>query len=388
MKIIIDNNTYELNSKIGNEDCLTEYKEFFLNKNLSLTEIKNLENRIISDKILNNVYNCILQNYIDKYSIKYILSLSNIDKLLLDNYLDKNFSNLYIGVSDDGIITGIPIKLNMIDKLVKDIECRLNNYFEDIIGLHLNKGDTQIQIGYETYYDFNKIIDILKKHTKFTIHILKKNNLINKDCEYILNYIKEILVEEINWNKNKEYHNNLMKMKYEYNMKYSQPFYKLIRSDIMIEFKHFTSIKENLYFDILFILQEKIQEREDVYKYLLDGLYIKDSLFPEDNKKDIYYGNIIKIFLEEYKIYKHIQLTKNKKVKKFKKRNPKRKLNGLLKNISCFNQYLFENNEIEYIMISISLPIIKDKNVFIGFKGNSEIQILQRSYDFQIYIFN
>ena len=85
MIIKIEIDKFEINTNVGLEDCLNEYKEFFLDKNLKFKEIKNLKKGIIEDYLLENIYNCIFNNYIDKYSIKYILSLSNIDKLLLDN---------------------------------------------------------------------------------------------------------------------------------------------------------------------------------------------------------------------------------------------------------------------------------------------------------------
>ena len=88
--------------------------------------------------------------------------------------------------------------MNMIDKLVSDIETKINNYFENLIGLHSNKGETEITIGFDTYYYFNKIIEILKKHTKINIHILKKNNNENKQCEKLLNKMNKIIKKKKN----------------------------------------------------------------------------------------------------------------------------------------------------------------------------------------------
>ena len=156
----------------------------------------------------------------------------------------------------------------------------------------------------------------------------------------------------------------------------------------MVEFQNFTSLNYENFEKVIYILQDKIQNKNDVYKYLSNGLYIDGSLFPDEPEKDKYYGNLIKIFLDEYKYFKQIQLSKNIKVKKFKKRNPRRKLNGILKNISSFNQYLYKNKEIEFIVINIALPIIKDKRVFIGVKNDVDIQILQRSINIHPYTFN
>jgi hypothetical protein len=39
-------------------------------------------------------------------------------------------------------------------------------------------------------------------------------------------------------------------------------------------------------------------------------------------------------------------------------------------------------------MICISLPIIKDRNVYLGYKDNDDIRIIQRSYDTKPYTIN
>ena len=49
----------------------------------------------------------------------------------------------------------------------------------------------------------------------------------------------------------------------------------------------------------------------------------KNTLFYSKNKKkDEYFNNQIKIFLDEYKIFKNIKLNQNIKTKKFKKKKP------------------------------------------------------------------
>ena len=51
-------------------------------------------------------------------------------------------------------------------------------------------------------------------------------------------------------------------------------------------------------------------------------------------------------------------------------------------------EILYKNKEIEFIVINIALPIIKDKRVFIGVKNDVDIQILQRSINIHPYTFN
>lgn len=380
MIITIEINKYKLYDNLGNENCINEYKEFYINKNFNLIDIKNFMKGIISKKIMENIYQSIINNYINKYCRKYILSLSNIDKILLPNLSEVNHSTLYIGISDNGIITGIPINYNMIDKLKEDILERITEYYKNLIGLHKNKGNNKIEVGDNTYYTFDKIIKIIKKHTQIKINILKKNKIKNKKCDDLLIYIKKILEEEEEYIIQKKFYNTMVRMKTNFIMKYNLPFFKLIRSDIMIDFKYYSKLSDNDFDTVLFILQKNIIERIDVYKYLHNGFYIDNSLFPNNKKKDKYYSELIKQFLNEYNEFKFKQIKKNIKVKKINKKNPINKLNGLLSDISCFSNYLYDNNEIVYIMISISLPIIKDKNVYVGFKNiNSDIKILSRT---------
>ena len=73
-------------------------------------------------------------------SKKYLVSLTNIDKFYLQNILQENFSNFFIGVSDDGTITGLPINKEHIPLLTECIKEKISIYYKDIIGLHYEKG--------------------------------------------------------------------------------------------------------------------------------------------------------------------------------------------------------------------------------------------------------
>ena len=380
MIITIEYENYKLYDNLGKENCINEYKEFFIKSNFSLNDIKNFLDGKIASKVMDIIYQSILSNYIDKYCIKYILSLANIDKILLPQLDNFNNSTLYIGVSDEGIINGIPIYYNMIDKLKEDILQKIMEYYKNLVGLHKFKGSNKIEIGDDTYYTFDKIIKIIKKYTLIKVDILEKNNKINDKCSNLLSYIQKILKEEEEYKMQTKFNNTLIRMKTRYNIKYNQPFYKLIRSDVMIEFKYFSNLSSDNFDMVLFTLQKNIVERIDVHQYLYNGHYIDGSLYPDDNDKDKYIGTLIKQFLDEYKDFKFEQMKKNFTIKKLNNKNPLNKLNGLLSDISCFSSYLYENKDIVYIMISISLPIIKDKNVFLGFKNlDSGIKILSRT---------
>ena len=364
---------YELHQNIDIETILKEHKEFFLRKSLTLDDISDIKKRYMNTKTKRYIYDSVIY-YIDKYLNRYMLSLTNISKIFLPNLLNQTHSKFYIGVSDEGIINGIPMCMDMIDNLKQDLEIKMNEYYDNILGLHYNKGDIEIIIGDETYYDFSKLINILKKHTKINIHILKNNNHKNKKCDDLLNKINEALEEEKIYYKDLNKYKLLKKQKCDYNDKYSQAFHKLIRSNVMDEFKEYTSISLTKFNNLLKILHDKIKEHDDVEKYLKNGLYIDKSLYPEDKELDEEYGEYMHLYLEEYKHFKMIQLSKNIVVKAFPQKNPIKKINPILKNISCFNEYL----DMNYIMIEIEIPFIKDKNVYIVSKKDKKI--LKRGY--------
>ena len=61
-----------------------------------------------------------------------------------------------------------------------------------------------------------------------------------------------------------------MDIKVEYNNKYSVPFNKLIRAtEIMDEFRSYTSLTDDQLDELLELLQEKVVNRGDVEDYLM-----------------------------------------------------------------------------------------------------------------------
>ena len=111
-------------------------------------------------------------------------------------------------------------------------------------------------------------------------------------------------------------------------------------------------------FDILLTnLKNKIVSHNDVEKYLKNGLYIPKSLFPNDSDNVKLFGNYMTQYLAEYKDFKKIQLNKNIKVPNISPKHPIKKINPLLKNIACFNEYL----DLQYCMIEIRLHLLRIK---------------------------
>ena len=197
MVVISIKKDHYLHENIGKETILKEFKEFFLRKSLTLDDINDLKKGYMNSKTQRYLYES-TKYYMNKYLNRYMLSLTNISKIFLPNLLDQTHSKFYIGVSDEGIVNGIPFPSDMIVNLKQELILKMTEYYDNILGLHYNKGSAVIMIGGETYYDFSKLIHILKKHTKINIHILKNDNNKNIICDNLLEKIDETLEEEKN----------------------------------------------------------------------------------------------------------------------------------------------------------------------------------------------
>jgi len=119
---------YKLLDNFGNEDILTEFKQWFLKKTMTLDDIHDLKKGIVNSKLERYIYESII-SYIDKYYDRYLLSLTNIKKQFLPQLLDKTHSRFIIGVNDDGTISGIPI----IPKYLENLKVKYKNRFLVII---------------------------------------------------------------------------------------------------------------------------------------------------------------------------------------------------------------------------------------------------------------
>ena len=365
---------YELGESIGEETILKEHKEFYLNKPLPLNEIEKLFKGELSEYVEKKIYESTIY-YINKYFDRYLLSLANISKIYLRDIMDFTHSKFCIGVSDDGDITGIPLKEHQIPNLKEELVKKVVEHYDNVIGLHNEKGDIEIEIQGTIYYNFDRLVNILKKHTRINIHKIKNTRKYNMDCIDLDYKIKDLKEEEEEYLKKLDEYKRLMDIKIKYNNKYSVPFNRLIRAEeIMNEFKNHTSLSSDELEDVLSVLKSKIIKRKDVENYLLNGMYIEKSLFPEDSEKDKYYGKLVSIYLEEYKYFKTVQLRKNINIPRFTMKNPMKQLTPLLNNVHIFNEQL----DMDYYMIEIEIPFIKDINAHIASKKDKKI--IQRGY--------
>ena len=365
---------YELGESIGEETIIREYKEFYLTDTLDLKDIDDLSNGFLSHKVQDMIYKSMI-DYTNKYFDRYLLSLTNISKIHLPSLLNYTHSKICFGVSDSGVITGIPLQTSQIHNLKIDLVDKVVEHYSNIIGLHNKKGDLKINIDGETYYDFSKLVQILKKHTRINIHRIHNKNEFNPGCQELLQTIDDIQFDEQEYLKKLHEYRRLMNIKVEFNNKYSVPFNKLIRTtDIMDEFRSYTSLTNDQLDDLLELLQEKIVNRGDVEDYLCCGEYIERTLFPDDENMDRYYGELVKIYLEEYKYFKIVQLRKNIVLSKFILKNTIKKLKPLLNNVIVFSEQL----KMDFYMIEIEIPFIKDVDAFVASKKTNKI--LERSY--------
>ena len=380
----IQEGVYSLLQNIGQESILKEYKEFYLRRSLTLYDYRDLQKGILTTKVQNYLEKT-LEYYFNKYLKKYICSLTNIDKHFLQKVLKENFSNFYIGVSDEGDITGFPIQRDYLDILSTTIQEKIHLYYKDIIGLHYEKGVNEIQVGEKTFYDFEKLLSSLKKHTRVNIHILNKTEKENKNYRIMDSQINEVIEEQREYERDLIKYKNLKVQKRKYNEKYSQSFHKLIRSGIMDEFCKFlhngNREGEIVFKHFLEFLKSKIKKLGDVENYLSFGEYIEDSFYPEDKDLDNYYGEKMKDFLKNYKDFKSKMLKKNIIIEPFCRKSPNLKLNSLLKNVSAFTKQFYDNDEVIHIMIQVELPFIKDKNAYLGLKENKGVKIIKRTYE-------
>lgn len=167
----------ELGYKLTREKELEEYKEFVL---LDLHNDKTVETRLLMDefilsgKITKQIQNIIMRSlslYIKKYFIRYFVSFNNYRIKWRESH-----GNFYIGIDDDGSITGVPVLSKIPPEIIR-------------------------------YTIYNSIKKSLKRHD---IYILKNGELCQSE-EIINNSIKRLGVEIIELDTTKiDVHENKM----------------------------------------------------------------------------------------------------------------------------------------------------------------------------------
>ena len=357
------------------ENLLNEYKEFtILTDNDSKEKLYENEKHIkqlIRGKVPLQISNRIFRSihmYLDKYFIKYFISLSN-----LNNKENKeNFSKLYIGINDNpSIITGIPIQKSQLPALVKSINKKLLRFMTQIYAFHSKKESRKyITNGGQKYYNFDKLLAILFRLFTVNIHVLNKTKRkdicvkvkINDIYKSNRNYIK--MINQL------RRHNKII---YSLNNKYSQSLSLIVLNyEIMNRMEKFIKKNYPLYpFKAIHsILKIYMKNKYNIPNYIDNGIYRENSIH-SDVFSEYQIKKYINIFLEQFREFRTLQNSKMK-VKRIrnpysKKYNPLERISTTVLQINNFNNVLTCNDDIIQILIEIKIPIIKDKHAILGY---------------------
>ena len=357
------------------ENLLNEYKEFtILTDNDSKEKLYENEKHIkqlIRGKVPLQISNRIFRSihmYLDKYFIKYFISLSN-----LNNKENKeNFSKLYIGINDNpSIITGIPIQKSQLPALVKSINNKLLRFMTQIYAFHSKKESRKYIIsGGQKYYNFDKLLAILFRLFTVNIHVLNKTK--RKDiCVKVK--INDIYKSNRNYKKMINQLRRHNKIIYSLNNKYSQSLSIIVLNyEIMNRMEKFIKKNYPLYpFKAIHsILKIYMKNKYNIPNYIDNGIYRENSIH-SDVFSEYQIKKYINIFLEQFREFRTLQNSKMK-VKRIinpysKKYNPLERISTTVLQINNFNNVLTCNDDIIQILIEIKIPIIKDKHAILGY---------------------
>jgi len=142
----------EVGCSLGPETREREYKEFIID-----TDEHNIQ-----EHILPNTESSIV-NYVEKYVKRYFASMSRTES-------DKKYAELYIGVHDNGTVTGIPFD-GSIGELYELIKNTIDVDFQDNVrGIYNNEVNNDVITMY-----YNKMaVDVIRLDVPF--NIMTKNN--------------------------------------------------------------------------------------------------------------------------------------------------------------------------------------------------------------------
>lgn len=360
------------------ENLNNEYKEFnIVSKNKEeLSEnvehikclIRGYFPEIINSRIENSIY-----SYLDKYFLKYFLSLSNLNIKSKNNH---NFSKFYIGVNDDpSIITGIPIRKINLPILINKINLKIIAYLKQIQAFHKYKySDKHIELNGIKYYRFNKLLSVIFRLFKVNIHILNKKMVKGKCVKKVIN---NIYSRQRNYSKTIKEYKKKKRIIGNLNYKYSQSLTLLLYNYELINIigKFIKRDNPNLPFkNIHAILKKKLTSKETISQYIDNGKYqynsIKDTEYTQTELNE--YINIVLAAIRNFRNLEISKINKTKPKKPYMKRfNPLDSISSTILKINNFNNILYENDDIIQILIEIEIPIIKDPNAILGhFDGN------------------
>lgn len=362
---------------LGPEDLSTEYKEFSLKPNKDTLE--NNE-RIIKELIRGKFPNRVnrrsidsIYHYLDKYFLKYFVSLSNLGK---NEKGRGNFSKFFIGVDDHpSVITGIPINRSYLPSLIEGINRKIIEYMFKIRAFHrANRSENYEEIGGERVYYFDRLLAIVFRLFKVNIYILKKNaidrcakaevnDIYQKKREYEASIKRFRRHKTIITNLNNRYSQSLTLLLFDYEV------VNRIGKYILADYPSFP------FKDTHNLLKRHIVDKSTISRFVDNGHYVHNSIRSSQFTEEELRFNI-NLFLGKFREFRNIQIAKinrdrvlNPYTKKF---HPMDRINTTLLQINTFNNIINQNSDVVQILIEIKIPIIKDRDAFLGYKTDDD----------------
>ena len=321
-----------IGSKLGPETIIREYKTFAIRSGfISSEEI----NDIIRTKSFNNVVDRSVRNnfevYIRYYLGKYAASMSRTASSVSD-------ASLYIGVDDNGTVTGIPFKGEITENYVKQIaEKYIKTHIRGIYNGHNSKRIKKKYVG--------KI--------KFTVTKLSlPPSVKNMYYESIRNLLVQLDEEEVEWEKNMERYLNRMK-------KWRK---KLQKYDVKLEVIANDPVLKNEFLE--FCIQKAAHE--NVIHTLRSGKNITIPLGVGERKTN---KDSFDFWITDFKENMMDQIL-SEKPKKPSEEKPHRSLFNVF---NCMSPLIgWWNEDISYYLIKISLPMNINSNQWLEYLDNKE----------------
>lgn len=376
-KICVLNTNINIGKRLIPENIFNEYKEFSIvpfrsedhdeNQRVVKELIRGNFPRHLNTRIIDSI-----ESYFDKYFAKYFVSLANPTP----ENSRKNYARLLIGVKDSpSIVTGIPVLKSELPELIEKLEKKIKNYLSSIQTFHFSRQNNKyLEIEGEKYYNYDKLLKIIRRLFCVNIHILNKNKLKNKCVKRDVNHIYKSYRQ---YKIIKKTYTRDRKKIIDSNNRYSQSISLIIYNyEIMNLTERFIK-KDNPNYPFKHIhqlLKLYLKDRDCIKKYIDGGEFIcgsmKSQYFSDDKIKEF-----MDIFLNKFRDYRNIRINKinsNKIRNPYKKKfNPLNDISNTLLQINNFNNIVAENNQVIQLLIEIKIPIIKDNNAIIGFNNKN-----------------
>lgn len=334
--ILFRNSMYQnkLGGYFGKEDLSTEFKEFCIKTSLDIYDISLEEvEELLEGKNWNNKFQIAIEDTLEVY-------LENIFPKYLSSFYNSGIEgNFYIGIDDDGWITGIPFKGNL-------THVEIENKMKDIIynNIKLDDGEDINELLESIHIEVQKLeIDPLLIADEYTeLYNIYKKEIIKRNDEALDYNSKKIL-----W---------LLELS-----KYNRKLTEIINStEFRKELIEFIEDNKNKF--------QNIEDKDTIIKYLTDTDYVPIPKFDilserKNNIKDVLY------WLVNYKDYY---------IEKISHKRPNKPLTNrifgpcqILSKLSLIRNILINIQGLYYYLIKININNQKiKKQIYYKVKNN------------------